>query len=57
VLFLLLSRSGLIALVEVSGEIRYWVERLLLSGGDFYTHSLGLTPENSEGRRQGSDRG
>jgi hypothetical protein len=45
VLFLLLSYSGLIALVDVSGENRHGVIRLLLGGVNFHTHGLGLTPE------------
>jgi hypothetical protein len=44
VLFLLLSCSGLIALVEVSGKIRYGVVRSLLDSADFHAHGLGLTP-------------
>jgi hypothetical protein len=45
VLFLPLSCSRLIALVDISGENRYEVVRLLLSGVGVYIHGLGLTPE------------
>jgi hypothetical protein len=40
-----MSCSGLIALVDISGENRYRVVRLLLGGVNFHTHGLGLTPE------------
>ena len=43
--FLLLSCSGLIALVEVSGKSQYGVVQSLLGGVDFYAHGHGLTLE------------
>jgi hypothetical protein len=38
-----------VALVEVSGESRYGVVRLLLGGIDCYAHGLGLTLEGYRG--------
>jgi hypothetical protein len=52
-LFLLLSSSGFITLVDESGESRYVVVRLLLASVDCHAHSLGLFfGGDSDGLRQ-----
>jgi hypothetical protein len=58
-LFLLLSCSRFVVLVEVSGESCYRVVRLLLGGVDYHAHGLGLTLEGQRGTltEEESDRG